>query len=83
MEAILVTPLCPHTMSIRPIVLDSTEEFEIYVSGARSKITVTIDGQEGSYMQEGQHIVVAKSDKVTKLLVPEGYDFFSLLREKL
>jgi NAD kinase len=44
---------------------------------------VTIDGQEGSYVREDQRIVVEKSDKVTKLLVPEDYDFFALLRDKL
>ena len=83
MEAILVTPLCPHTMSICPIVLGAHERIEVHVVAARSKITVTIDGQEGSYLQEGHHVLVEKSDKVTRLLVPEDYDFFSLLREKL
>jgi NAD+ kinase len=83
MEAILVTPLCPHTMSLRPMVLDPAERIEIHVVGARSKITVTVDGQEGSYLEEGQHILVRKSEKVTRLVVPEDYDFFSLLREKL
>jgi NAD kinase len=53
------------------------------VVGARGKITVTIDGQEGSYLREDQHILVEKSDKATKLVVPDDYDFYSLLREKL
>ena len=83
MEAILVTPLCPHTMNLRPMVLDPAERIEIHVVGARSRIIVTVDGQEGSYLEEGQHILVEKSEKVTKLVVPEDYDFFSLLREKL
>jgi NAD+ kinase len=83
MEAILVTPLCPHTMGIRPMVLDPLERIEIRVSGAREKINVTIDGQEGMYVGENQFVLVEKSDKVTRLLVPEDYDFFALLREKL
>jgi NAD+ kinase len=83
MEAIVMTPLCPHTTSLRPLVLDSTERIDIHVFGARSKISVTIDGQEGSYLDEGQRVVVEKSDKVTSLVVPEDYDFFNLLREKL
>jgi NAD+ kinase len=83
MEAILVTPLCPHTMNLRPMVLDSAGQIEIHVVGARSKITLTVDGQEGSYLEDEQHVLVRKSDKVTKLVVPEDYDFFSLLREKL
>jgi NAD+ kinase len=83
MEAILVTPLCPHTMGIRPMVLDPGERIEVRVLGARAKINVTIDGQEGSIVRENQHILVEKSEKVTRLLVPEEYDFFALLREKL
>lgn len=83
MEAIIVTPLCPHTTSVRSMVLDASESIEIHVVAARSKIMLTIDGQEGSYLADGQHVVVEKSDKVTRLVVPEGYDFFELLREKL
>jgi NAD+ kinase len=83
MEAILVTPLCPHTTSVRSMVLDASERIEIHAVAARSKIMMTIDGQEGSYLEDGQHVTVEKSEKVTKLVVPEGYDFFDLLREKL
>ncbi len=83
MEALLMTPLCPHTMSIRPMVLDPHEKISVVVTAARSKIIVSVDGQEGSYLKEGQSVVVEKSDMVTKLLVPDDYDFFNLLREKL
>ncbi|UCH82562.1 MAG: NAD(+)/NADH kinase [Candidatus Latescibacterota bacterium] len=83
MEAILVTPLCPHSMSARPIVLDSNETIKFEISGARSRITVTVDGQEGSYMGKGQYLMVEKSQRVTRLVVPDDYDFYSLLREKL
>jgi NAD kinase len=44
---------------------------------------VTVDGQKGMDLTEGQQIVVRRSSKVTRLLVPDDYDFFSLLREKL
>jgi NAD+ kinase len=83
MRAILVTPLCPHTTSLRPLVLDASERIEIHMVGSGSKITMTVDGQEGSYLREDQHVLVEKSGKVTKLLVPEDYDYFTLLREKL
>jgi NAD+ kinase len=83
MEAILMTPLCPHTMSIRPMVLDPHERISVEVVAARAKTIVSVDGQEGSYLKEHQRVVVKKSDKCTRLLVPEDYDFFTLLREKL
>jgi NAD+ kinase len=83
MKAILVTPLCPHTMSIRPMVLEADECIKVQVLSHRSEIMVTVDGQEGTQIEDGQHVEVVKSDKVTRLVVPEDYDFFNLLREKL
>jgi len=62
MEAILVTPLCPHTMNLRPMVLDSSGEIEIHLVGARSRNTLTVDGQEGSYLEDGQHVLVAERE---------------------
>ena len=82
-EAIVLTPLCPHTLSVRPIVLDAGQRVAIRVVSSDTDARVTVDGQEGYSLEEGQHVVVRKSDKVTKLIVPEDYDFFNLLREKL
>jgi NAD+ kinase len=82
-QAIVLAPLCPHSLSIRPIVLDDDQQIVINVVSPRSDIRVTVDGQVGSFLEDGQHVVVERSDKVTRLVVPEDYDFFNLLREKL
>jgi NAD+ kinase len=82
-ESILLTPLCPHTLSDRPIVLDADESVTVRVVSQADDIRVTIDGQQGHDLQEGEYVVVKKSDTVTHLVVPEGYDFFALLRDKL
>lgn len=83
LHAILLTPLCPHKLSIRPIVVDAREQVRVSVVSFREDIRVTVDGQKGRNLQEGEYVVIEKSDETTKLIVPEGYDFFHMLREKL
>ncbi|MCK5618484.1 MAG: NAD(+)/NADH kinase, partial [Candidatus Krumholzibacteria bacterium] len=80
---IVLTPLNPHTLSFRPIVLDPTQELSIRVSSGRTVIMVTVDGQRGSHLEKEEHLRIRRSDKFTRLLVPEDYDFFALLNEKL
>jgi NAD+ kinase len=82
-QAIIVAPLCPHSLNIRPIVLDAKQTVKIRVISDRTDIRVTIDGQEGVKLAAGQHVEVKKSPRSTHLIVPENYDFFALLREKL
>jgi NAD+ kinase len=83
LQAIVLTPLCPHTLNIRPIVLGASQTGIVRVVSSQDDIMVTIDGQEGVYLKEEQHVEVRKSDLTTKLLVPEDFDFLGLLREKL
>jgi len=82
-QAIILAPLCPHSLNIRPIVLDSRQTVLIRVISDRTDIRVTIDGQEGVKLEAGQYVEVKKSSRSTHLIVPEDYDFFALLREKL
>ncbi len=83
LQAILLTPLCPHKLSVRPIVVDAKERVRISLVQPRPDIRVTVDGQKGRDLKEGHHVLVERSDRTTKLLVPKDYDFFSMLREKL
>jgi NAD+ kinase len=82
-EAMVLTPLNPHTMRVRPLVVDARQRITISVLAARADIRVTIDGQEGVALQNDQHVLVHESEKFTPLVVPVDYDFFELLREKL
>lgn len=82
-EAIVITPLSPHTMRLRPIVTDARQKLSIRVLSGRTEIVVTVDGQRGSRLYADEHLVVSRSEKYTRLLVPQDYDFFALLNEKL
>jgi NAD+ kinase len=83
LDAIMLTPLNPHTMSIRPMVLDATEVVEVQVIAAPSGLMITVDGQEGINVGLSDRIEVRRDNRATRLVIPENYDFFTRLREKL
>ncbi len=82
LESFILTPLCPHSLSVRPVVISSEEMLTIeLVEGGDSMIT--IDGQEACGISEGDRIRIGRSGKVTKIIVTDEYDFYDLLRRKL
>ena len=83
LDAIVLTPLNPHTMSIRPLVLDATETVTVRVLSAPSGLMVTVDGQEGLALDVSHAVEVSRDARATHLLVAQDYDFFALLRDKL
>lgn len=82
-RAIVLTPLSPHTVSFRPIVLDEEQRVSVRVSSGPPEIMVTVDGQPGSRLRDGECLEVSRSAKSTSLVVPDDYDFFALLNDKL
>lgn len=82
-EAFIITPLCPHSLSVRPVVLSSEEAFSVEVLEAAGRTLMTIDGQEAIEIGVGEKISFRKSEKRTRLVVAEDYNFYDLVREKL
>ncbi len=82
-EAFVITALCPHSLSVRPIVISSKEQFTVEVVEGGQETLLTIDGQQVSGIEAGERIVFRKSPRVTKLIVMEGYNFYDLMRRKL
>lgn len=83
MEAIILAPLCPHSLSVRPMVLDAGRRITLTVVRKKASCMITFDGQVGVELGEGQHVEIERCRNATRLVVPDDYDFFSLLREKL
>jgi NAD+ kinase len=83
MHAIILTPLAPHKLSVRPLVLGPDRTVAIDVITPDAEMRVTVDGQKGTDLESGQRVVIKQCPRGTKLMVPDDYDFFSLLREKL
>ena len=83
MEAIVVTPLCPHSLSVRPVVISSEEVLTIEVVEEGQETMMTVDGQQASRIKVGEKVVIRKSKKVTNLVTCKDYDFYDLVRRKL
>lgn len=83
MQALIATPICPHTLAVRPLIFSKDEELTVDVMSGRSEITLTLDGQEGQELC-GQERVVFRRAQETVLLVCSGErSFYEVLRTKL
>lgn len=82
-QCILLTPICPHTLTARPMVLPADSTLEIRVSATHRDLGVTIDGQLGYRLKVDDVIRVAKSQNFTHLIKWEERDFFEVVRKKL
>jgi NAD+ kinase len=82
LEAFLLTPICPHTLTQRPLVLPASAEVEIRVL-SRVEVQLTVDGQEGASLREGDAVVVRRSAHPLRVIVSPFRTRFEILREKL
>jgi NAD+ kinase len=82
-DCILATPICPHTLAVRPMVLPSDSTVTIEVLEHSMEVVLTIDGQEGEPLAAGDRLVVRKGDATVPLVRFHGQGFFSTLRRKL
>lgn len=82
-EALVLTPICPHTLTQRPLVLPQTSQVEIIVRSRGDGVQVTADGQEGLGLREGDRVVVRRSEHPLLLVSSPVRDRFEILREKL
>ncbi|MBI3771604.1 MAG: NAD(+) kinase [Gammaproteobacteria bacterium] len=84
LDAIVLVPVCPHTLSNRPLVISSDSLIEVAVKqGHQNHVRVTLDGQLNFGLQDGDRIKIKKKDKPVRLIHPEGHDHFQILRAKL
>ena len=84
MHAIVVVPICPHSMSYRPIVIDGDSKIEIIVcDGPHAQAQVTCDGQINMGLVSGDKVVIQAKDKTVRLIHPLKHDHYQILRAKL
>jgi len=82
--AVVLTPICPHTLTQRPLVLPDTCQIEIRVHNPRGgDVQLTVDGQVGCVLRESDRVILRKSEHPTHLLVPPGRSRFEVMRSKL
>jgi len=83
MGAVVITPICPHMLSNRPIVLPDTLDIEIGIVTKNQEIFLTLDGQEGLPIGERDRVCVRKSNQPVLLVQSPNKNYFDVLRNKL
>jgi len=83
-DAIAITPIAPHTLTNRPIVIPGSETIEVRPNiDEGAEIFVTYDGQTGYPLQKGDVVIVRKSERCLRLVRAPARSYFEVLREKL
>jgi NAD+ kinase len=83
LRSMVMTPICPHMLSNRPIVLPDDCVVRVALKSASESVYLTVDGQVGLKLQQGDVIEVRRSTSTAKMFAPCGHDYFNLLRTKL
>jgi len=83
MSAMIITPICSHTLTNRPIVLPPGVKVEIALRSSQEDVQLTVDGQVGLKLEMNDQIIVEKSNVAVKLVAPADKNYFDVLRGKL
>jgi NAD+ kinase len=82
-NAMLVTPICPHLLTIRPIVTPGESTVSVHVVGVPNEIYLTVDGQEAVPLRLDDYVHCQRSEASVRLLRSRPNGLFSVLRSKL
>jgi NAD+ kinase len=84
MNAMVITPIAPHTLTNRPIVIPAERLVRVTSTGTNAgKVYVTIDGQTGFELDEGDDVAVTRAERPLRLVRASARSYFEVLRQKL
>jgi len=83
MNAIVITPICPFTLSNRPLVVPDDSVIELRLKTEREDVVLTLDGQVGIPLEVDDRVVIRKSQTTFNLVQPMNRNYFDVLRDKL
>lgn len=82
-DALLLTPICAHTLNMRPIAISDNDVVRVKIAAVHQDIIVTLDGQESFRLLPGDEVTVAKAQEVASIIKFEDKDYYQILRNKL
>lgn len=83
LDAFLITPICPHMLTNRPIVIPSDARIDLDFAAAEEPVYVTLDGQTGFQLKPKDRVTITKSEHRVTLVRPPNKTYFEILRSKL
>jgi len=81
--SMILTPICPHTLTYRPVVVSDDSRIELILRSKSGEVYATFDGQLSVPMRRGDTVRAQKSGAAMKLVSLPGHNFFEVLRHKL
>jgi NAD+ kinase len=83
LHTIIITPICPHTLTIRPIIIPDDVKIRALLKSRDEEVTLTLDGQQGFTLEFEDVVEVGKAEGRILLIKSPYRHYFELLREKL
>jgi NAD+ kinase len=83
LHTIIITPICPHTLTIRPIIIPDDVKIRALLKSRNEEVTLTLDGQQGFTLEFEDVVEVGKAEGRILLIKSPTRHYFELLREKL
>jgi NAD+ kinase len=82
-ESFIVTPICPHMLTDRPLVIPDSSCVEVKLNGDTDSVFLTLDGQPGIPLQPTDRVRIFRAEETLKLIQPPKKSYFEILRNKL
>ena len=83
LNVIVLTPISPHTLANRPLVINNKNNVKILVKNIKKDVIITADGQEFVFLEEENEIIVSKHSKCINVVKPKNTGYYKILRKKL
>jgi len=81
--ALVIEPICPHTLSNRPLVLPDNRRITLRVADPRKKLLLSVDGQNQGWLEDGDRLEIQKARQTVRFVHLPGYSWFQLVSQKL
>ncbi len=80
----IITPICPHTLNVRPLIVSSRQIVKVVISGDTEEVVMlTVDGQGGLPLEEGDEVLVGEAEYTASLITVDGVTFYDKLQSRL
>jgi len=83
LSGMILTPICPHALSARPVVVPAQDVVTVEVGYKNPVAILTIDGQERRMIEVAEKVTISQAERTASIVMPEKMDFFQILRHKM
>jgi NAD+ kinase len=82
-QGIVLTPICPFTLTVRPLIVPDTVEIQLHLAAKTPDIVLTFDGQVGMEITDRDRVRIRRSPNPVHLITLPGLSYYDLLKSKL